>query len=295
MKIFNPHHWLRSVAVMVCITPLIAQAEVLSDWQGSPSEAVLASMQGQDITWAEVQLAIVNTSESDRQGFATDAEKFAAYIKTLVLRKYIINEAEKAELDDSESVGFVLRQAYDQAMIDGWLSLEAQPGIGIPSPEAVTEAYQTNQEQFTTSAKVSLSQIFLQNTEDKEADALRLSKVLDEIVANPSNFSELSKTYSDHTESANNGGSLGWLEINKLQPVIFEAIADLQRGEISRPVTTDIGSHFLLVNDISSAKITPLEDVQDAIIVSLRKKWKAAKQQELIAQLMTLVKVNSAD
>ena len=149
MKVFNPHHWLRSVAVMVCITPLITQAEVLSDWQGSASKAVLASIQGQDITWAEVQLAIVNISESDRQVFETDAEKFGAYIKMLVLRKYIINEAEKAELDDSESVGFVLRQAYDQAMIDGWLSLEAQPGIGIPSPEAVTEAYQTNQKQFT--------------------------------------------------------------------------------------------------------------------------------------------------
>jgi hypothetical protein len=294
MKLFNPNQWLFSVAIMVCATPLIAQAEVLSDWQGSTSEVVLASLQGQDITWAEVQLAIVNISESDRQVFVTDAEKFAAYIKTLILRKYIINEAEKIKLDDSESVGFVLRQAYDQAMIDGWLSLETQP-VGIPSPEAVTEAYQTNQKQFTTSAKVSLSQIFLQNTKDKEADALRLSKVLDEIVASPSNFSELSKAYSDHTESANNGGSLGWLEINKLQPVIFEAIADLQRGEISRPVKTDIGNHFLLVNDVSSAKITPLEDVRDAIIVSLRKKLKAAKQQELIAQLMTLVKVNSAD
>lgn len=295
MKVFNPHHWLRSVAVMVCITPLITQAEVLSDWQGSASKSVLASIQGQDITWAEVQLAIVNISESDRQVFETDAEKFGAYIKMLVLRKYIINEAEKAELDDSESVGFVLRQAYDQAMIDSWLSLETQPGNGIPSPEAVTEAYQTNQKQFTTPAKVSLSQIFLLKTEDKEADALRLSKVLDEIVANPSNFSELSKAYSDHTESANIGGSLGWLEINKLQPVIFEAVADLRRGEISRPVTTDIGSHFLLVNDITSAKITPLEDVQDSIFVSLSNEWKAAKQQELIAELMTLVKVNAAD
>lgn len=295
MKIFNSHQWLCSAALMVCITPLIAQAEVLSDWQGSSSEAVLASMQGQDMTWAEVQRAIVNISESDRQGLTTDAEKFAAYINTLVLRKYIINEAEKAELDDSEPVGLAIRRAYDQAMIDGWLSLEAQAGMDVPSPEAVTEAYQANLEQFTMSGKVSLSQIFLLKTEDKEADARRLSKVLDEIVANPSNFAELSETFSDHTESASNGGSLGWLDIKELQPVIFEAIEDLKRGDISNPVTTEIGSHFLLVNDISPAKVTPLEDVQDAIAVSLRNEWKAAKQQELIVQLRTLVKVNSAD
>ena len=164
-----------------------------------------------------------------------------------------------------------------------------------PSPEAVTEAYQANLEQFTTSGEVSLSQIFLLKTEDKEADARRLSKVLDEIVANPNNFAELSETYSDDTESANNGGNLGWIDINKLQPVIFEAIANLKRGDISNPVTTEIGSHFLMVNDISPAKVTPLEDVQDAIAVSLRNEWKVAKQQELIAQLMTLVKVNSAE
>ena len=85
------------------------------------------------------------------------------------------------------------------------------------------------------------------------------------------------------------------IDINKLQPVIFEAIANLKRGDISNPVTTEIGSHFLMVNDISPAKVTPLEDVQDAIAVSLRNEWKVAKQQELIAQLMTLVKVNSAE
>jgi len=294
MRFFNSSKWL-CAALMVCMTPLTAQAEVLGDWQGSPSETVVASIQGQEITWAEVQLAIVNISQSDRQDVMADAEKFAVYIKTLVLRKYIINEAEKIKLDDSESVGFSVRQAYDQAMIDGWLTLEAQPELGVPSPEAIAEAYQANQGQFATPGKVNLSQIFLQNTEDKDADALRLSIVLDEIVANPNNFAELSKTYSDHAESAAEGGNLGWLEINKLDPVILKAIGDLKPGDISMPVKTDIGSHFLFINNVSSAKIMPLEDVHDAIVESLRKDWKAAKQQELIDQLMTLVNVNSAD
>ena len=78
MNLFNSHQWLRSAALIACIAPLTAQASVLSDWQGSPDEAVVASIQDQSITWVELQLAVAKVSEADRQALTNDADVFAA-------------------------------------------------------------------------------------------------------------------------------------------------------------------------------------------------------------------------
>jgi peptidyl-prolyl cis-trans isomerase D len=114
--------------------------------------------------------------------------------------------------------------------------------------------------------------------------------VLEAIKANPDNFAELSKIHSDHAESAVNGGSLGWLQIDQLQPDILKAIGQLKVGSISIPVVTDTGSHFILVNGIAPASVKPLEEVQDLLVQALRKQWQESKQQEIISQLFVLVK-----
>lgn len=295
MTIFNTHPWFRSMILAACVIPVASQAAVLSDWQGKPEASVVAAILDQEVTWSELQLAVAKASEADRKALNKDSEVFAAYVKKLALRQHIIKQAQKIKLDDSSAVEFAVRQAYDKAMIDQWLDLASQPESDFPTQKAIDAAYQNNQTQFVTPGRVSLSQLFIQHTEDKKADAERLAKVLEEIKSNPDSFSELSKTYSDDAESAANGGSLGWLQIDQLQPEILKAIGQLQVGNISIPVVTDTGSHFILVNGITPASVKPLEEVKGVIVEALRKKWQADKQQKILSELFILVNINSID
>jgi peptidylprolyl isomerase len=278
-----------------CVIPVTAQAGLLGDWQGKPDVSVVATMLDQEVTWSELRLAAANASEADRKALSEDSEVFAAYVNKIALRKHIIKLAQETKLDDTAVVEFAVRQAYDQAMIDQWLNLATQPESGFPSQAEVDTAYQDNQTQFVAPARVNLSQLFLLHSDDKQADAARLAQVLEEIKANPDGFAELSKVHSDHAESAVNGGSLGWLQIDQLQPEIFKAISNLTVGSISTPVVTDKGSHFILVNGITPASVKPLEEVQDLLVQAIRKQWQEKKQQEIISQLSILVKINSVD
>jgi len=278
-----------------CIIPVTAQAGLLGDWQGKPDVSVVATMLDQEVTWSELRLAAANASEAGRKALSEDSEVFAAYVNKIALRKHIIKLAQETKLDDTAVVEFAVRQAYDKAMIDQWLNLATQPEPGFPSQAEVDTAYQDNQTQFVAPARVNLSQLFLLHSDDKQADAARLAQVLEEIKANPDGFAELSKVHSDHAESAVNGGSLGWLQIDQLQPEIFKAISNLTVGSISTPVVTDTGSHFILVNGITPASVKPLEEVQDLLVQAIRKQWQEKKQQEIISQLSILVKINSVD
>ena len=295
MIIFNPHQWVCSMALVVCVIPATSQAAVLSDWQGKPKASVVATMLDQEVTWSEVELALAKASEADRKALNENSEVFAAYVKKLALRQYIIKQAEKINLDDSSAVEFSVRQAYDKAMIDQWLNQASQPESGFPSEEAIDAAYQNNQTQFIVPGEVNLSQVFIQHTEDKNADAERLARVLEAIKASPDDFAELSKVHSDHAESAVNGGSLGWLQINQLQPDILKAIGQLKAGSISMPVVTDAGSHFILVSGITPGSVEPLDEVKGKIVEALRKKWQEDKQQEIISELLILVNINLID
>jgi hypothetical protein len=278
-----------------CVVPLSAQAAVLSDWKGQPDEVVVATIMDQEVTWAELSLAVSHANDSDRKALNENAELFSAYIKKLALRQHIIKQAQIIKLDDTKTVEFLLRQSYDKAMIDQWLSLATQPDEGFPSQAEINTAYEANKQQFEMPARANLSQLFLQHTDDKEADAARVAQVLSEIQANPDGFSELSKSHSDHAESAANGGNLGWLQIDQLQPSILKGIGQLKVGQISTAVTTDTGSHFILVNNIASANFKPIEAVTDTIVEALRKKFQQEKQQEIIRQLFTLVKIKAID
>ena len=78
-------------------------------------------------------------------------------------------------------------------------------------------------------------------------------------------FSDLARKHSEDTGSKANGGKL---TISKGQTVAaFDQTAFLlPKNEISRPVKTEFGFHIIQpVGDVTPAKVTPLDKVQDSI------------------------------
>ena len=64
-----------------------------------------------------------------------------------------------------------------------------------------------------------------------------------------SSFQELAKKYSTDP-SALNGGDLGWVNANELDPQFSKALIQMQNGEVSRvPVKTKFGWHIILRED----------------------------------------------
>lgn len=94
---------------------------------------------------------------------------------------------------------------------------------------------------------VKISHILIEIKAGSNADSIALNKI-DSIlttIKSGGDFSELASLYSDDTNSALNGGELGFMKRGTLVPEFEEAAYSLLPGEISEIVRTEFGYHII--------------------------------------------------
>ena len=94
---------------------------------------------------------------------------------------------------------------------------------------------------------VKISHILIEIKAGSNADSIALNKI-DSIlttIKSGGDFSELASLYSDDTNSALNGGELGFMKRGTLVPEFEEAAYSLSPGEISEIVRTEFGYHII--------------------------------------------------
>ncbi|MGL6160238.1 SurA N-terminal domain-containing protein [Microbulbifer sp.] len=83
-------------------------------------------------------------------------------------------------------------------------------------------------------------------------------------------FAELAKTYSDDIVSREEGGDLGFTTGDVFPEPFEDALAGLDEGEVSAPVTTDSGTHFIKLLEVAGAEPPSFEERKAAIAAQLR-------------------------
>jgi peptidyl-prolyl cis-trans isomerase D len=91
------------------------------------------------------------------------------------------------------------------------------------------------------------------------------------------NFADMAKKYSEDTDSAKDGGSLGWIQRGRFpSPELENAAFSLPKGATSGVINTSYGFDIIHVNDKQDAHMKTLEEVQSQIM-PLLKQQKAAQ------------------
>jgi peptidyl-prolyl cis-trans isomerase D len=78
-------------------------------------------------------------------------------------------------------------------------------------------------------------------------------------------FDLIAEEFSDDFLSAELGGELGETDGTVFDPAIEDAVAELAVGEVSGPVETDFGIHFVKVLDSSAGESLVFEDLRDEL------------------------------
>jgi len=115
-----------------------------------------------------------------------------------------------------------------------------------------------------------VSHILVATEDEAKAVAKRVKK---------EKFAKVAKEKTKDPGSKDNGGDLGWtVPSNFVQP-FGEAIAKLNKGQISEPVQTQYGWHVIKLEDTRELKVPSFEEVKP----NLEKR----KQQEAIQKVIT--------
>ncbi len=116
------------------------------------------------------------------------------------------------------------------------------------------------------SAQNRVSHILLsQGGDESDSDySARVDKVQAALDAGE-DFAKIAGEYSDDPGSAMAGGDLGYTTGDVFPEAMETAIADLPVNQVSEPVTTDAGTHFILVTERSEGKAPSLDELRPAL------------------------------
>ena len=194
-------------------------------------------------------------------------------VEALVLREVLLQAAcDKVALAQEEL--FALEEAHadedaesllEDALINRLIEMEVS--TPAPTAEECETYYRKNLKQFRNGDLVEASHILFQVTPNVPLDALRAKaeEVLQQVQANPAQFGELARTYSNCT-SAEVGGSLGQLSKGQTVPEFERVIFSLASGEIAtKLVESRFGLHIVRVEHRVEGHTLPFEMIKEQL------------------------------
>ncbi|WP_237060779.1 SurA N-terminal domain-containing protein [Microbulbifer sediminum] len=144
------------------------------------------------------------------------------------------------------------------------------------SPSDVRAQYEQEAKGFLASERRRAAHILLE-----DADDARIAEIQAKIEAGE-DFAGLAKEYSDDFGSSEEGGDLGFTDGDVFPEAFEDALAKLEVGQVSGPVTTDAGTHFIKLLEVEGAEPPTFEEREAAITAQLRN---AEAEREFVAAL----------
>jgi peptidyl-prolyl cis-trans isomerase D len=142
------------------------------------------------------------------------------------------------------------------------------------SEDELRTAYSTKVSENLTEARRKVAHILLEQS-DEEVIALITNRL-----AAGDDFAQLAKEFSQDIATANQGGDLGYALPGAFPPEFDEALVSLSLDEVSAPVQTDAGTHFIKLLEIETVESSSFELERGSILADLQR----AKAEPLFAE-----------
>ena len=164
------------------------------------------------------------------------------------------------------------------------------------TPEEVEKFYKEGPvEKFAAPEMVSASHILVAVRRDAAPEeALAAQQKVGDLAARlkkGESFEALAKAYSDDPNAKQTGGDLGYFSRERIMPEFADAAFKLKVGEVSPPVRTQFGFHFIKLTDRKPAHTASLSEVRDQITTYLQTEKRRAAVSSLVASLREKAKI----
>jgi len=290
----------------------------------SPREvnAVAATVNGEVITEAEVQLMLGNPYRNPEVASNPNAREQIAEARENVLQDLIDREIILSEFNSrggtikdqyiNQEINRIIREDFDNDR-DKWVNSLAESGITIrkfreltykrvvvqamrgqvtrniapPTPEEIKEAYKEYANTMRNQqGHVKMSKIFIprESLEFSPEEQLALAKEVRQNLLDGEDFAELARQYSQDAR-ARDGGSWPVMERKFLKDEIAEAAFNTPVGKISPLVTDEFGYHIIRVEAREYGHVPPLEEVREQLVRHLQMTKRAEAYENWIAEL----------
>lgn len=229
---------------------MAAMLAVPSQAQDNP---VLATVDGKDITAADVAFAVTTLGQALQQVPAPNRPQMV--LDLLIDMAILANAAEAAGLDEDPALERRVDYYRTQTLRDLYMEKLIAEKI---TDEAVRARYQEEIADLEPREEVSARHILV----PEEEKAKELIAALND----GADFETLARENSQDPGSAANGGSLGFFGRGQMVPPFEEAAFSLEPGAVTEaPVQSQFGFHIIKVDEKRTQPIPAFEEVADSV------------------------------
>jgi peptidyl-prolyl cis-trans isomerase D len=196
----------------------------------------------------QVQYAIL-PADSYQSDAAIDSAAIAAYYK-------------------SHQADFLVPESVDLRYAE--LTLAQVASTETPSDADVQAAYDKEKSRFVLPERREASHILIPFGKDPAAALKQADSVLAQ-ARSGQNFAALAKKYSQDPGSAQNGGSLGWMDRGGFVKPFADALFNIKAvGDIVGPVKTQYGYHIIRLDGIQPGRTKTLAEARPELVAQLK-------------------------
>ncbi len=257
----------------------------------APDNNVIARVGDLDVKLDEVKSALAKLDPREQEAVTRDPALLNQVVRLLLVQRLMLNEAIAKKWDEKPQVKVAVERARETAITESYLQSVSQPVPGYPSETELEVAYDLAKPSLAVGKQWKLAQIYIaapEGTAKAELDKAeaKLAEVKKALADKNADFAALAAKFSEESNSAAQGGEIGWMVEAQIQPEIREAATKLTVGAQSEAVRMKDGWHILRCLDIKEPSTPPLEQVRAVLTERMRQERAKANSQAYIAALL---------
>lgn len=284
----------RLLAVLLATTGLAfgARAQAPAQNPVPPADTVLATNANATVTRAEYEAELLKLPAELRPGFANNARRVNDLLLRMLMQKSLAARAKSAGLDarpdNAVRVQLEIERFLAQVYIED-VELQAMARFDADAAKyeaRARELYVVDRAKYETPETITATHILF-DTKSRDSTAARaMAADARARIAAGADMGKMAEERSDDPSARNNKGTLEWFARKDMDPAFASAAFALKSaGELSQPVESQFGWHVIRLDGRRPATMPPYDQVRDAIIAEIRKKYVDERRDEAIAAI----------
>ena len=242
------------------------------------STAVLAKGGSIELSAADVQMLVAALPEDARKSVHSNLPALEQVLRAEIAQRAILADARAKGFQHDANAVKQLARVQDEALMRLWLASKATVPADYPTDVQIKATYDAAKSALPLEYHIAQIFISVPNGSDASKVAAALKKATDlSARLATADFAQLAREQSDHADSAKNGGDLGFIAVDRMLPDIAKSVQSLSNGQVTGPLKTSEGLHFVKLIESRPIALPPLANVRDRLVADLR----ARKAQEL--------------
>lgn len=214
----------------------------------------------------------VNSTDKQLSSLQNQTRKVRVLSRPAQNNKIQISQPEIEQYFEENKLNFMtperLKIDYIELSLDG-----IKASLNVTDAE-LSDRYEQSKSAYTTPEYRAASHILLKvnaESSDEESELIRQKLIsIRYQISQGGTFSEVAKLSSEDPGSAENGGSLGDIELGMMVKPFEDALFEMTVGDLSQPVRTSFGWHLIQLDEINGGEIRAFKDVKVDLLDEIR-------------------------